>query len=41
MNGTDVLDDYLGELLLDAMPAPAPIQAVYYTYLTLPTRRIV
>ncbi|MBN8800648.1 MAG: chemotaxis protein CheW [Stenotrophomonas acidaminiphila] len=26
MNGTDVLDDYLGELLLDAMPAPAPIQ---------------
>ncbi len=24
MNGTDVLDDYLGELLLDAIPAPAP-----------------
>ena len=23
MNGTDVLDDYLGELLLDAIPAPA------------------
>ena len=26
MNGTDVLDDYLGELLLDAIPAPAPMQ---------------
>ncbi len=27
MNGTDVLDDYLGELLLDAIPAPAPAAA--------------
>ncbi len=27
MNGTDVLDDYLGELLLDAIPAPAPAPA--------------
>lgn len=26
MNGTDVLDDYLGELLLDAIPAPATMQ---------------
>ncbi len=31
MNGVDVLDDYLGELLLDAMPAqaaPAPVTAM-------------
>ena len=27
MNGTDVLDDYLGELLLEAIPAPAPAAA--------------